>query len=119
MFTEIRLEDVDWICVAQGKAQWRSVVKTVKTVRVAENEGEIFTDCAFGSIWRFCSKEMAVVRSFVNFAIFLYYLFIQIYGLYDKNVTLPISTEIRTNEKGSILPLTKLIGATPCTTSSG
>jgi hypothetical protein len=44
MLKEIRLEDVDWICVAQGKAQYRSVVKTVKTVCVAENEGDIFTD---------------------------------------------------------------------------
>jgi hypothetical protein len=34
MLKAIRHEDFDWICVAQDKASWLAVVKTVKKLRV-------------------------------------------------------------------------------------
>jgi hypothetical protein len=40
---EKRWEAVDWIDLAQDRDRWRAVVKTVMSIRVAYNLGNLFT----------------------------------------------------------------------------
>jgi len=45
-------EGVEWIRLAQGRDQWRAVVKTVRNLRVPEKAGNFLTSWVTISFWR-------------------------------------------------------------------
>jgi hypothetical protein len=42
---EIRLDDVDWIDLAQNRHQWRTFVRAVMKIRVQQTAWEILSSC--------------------------------------------------------------------------
>jgi hypothetical protein len=45
---EIEWGNMDWICLAQDRDQWRALVNTVMNLRVPKNIGKFLSSCTSG-----------------------------------------------------------------------